>query len=293
MQVERSTQKYLKPKKSLGQHFLRSEKALNQIVESVSVDVATHIFEIGPGEGVLTQKLLECGYTVTVIEIDNRSVKILKEKFAQYLTKKKLFILEQDCLEIDYKQELEKGNGAVTNSAQYVLLGNIPYYITGAIFRQAFEQKLLPLEIIFLIQKEVAQRIVANDKKESILSISIKIFTENIRNVKIVDIVKAGSFVPPPKVDSAIIKIGQIKNPFKTTGEYDIFFQILKASFAHKRKLLLTNLKTDLDQELYKKYFQILKKIIVEDNKVELENREKVRAEDVNIETWKKIIKIL
>lgn len=281
---------YLKPKKSLGQHFLRSEKALMQIVDSIDsppakglVSIETRggvVFEIGPGEGVLTEKLLEKGFTVCAIEIDKRSIEILKQKFVKEILNKKLFIIGHDCLEIDYEVELKK----ISKEKEYSLVGNIPYYITGAIFRKTFEQTMLPKEVVFLIQKEVAQRIVANDKKESILSTSIKIFSPS---VKIVDIVKKGSFTPPPKVDSAILAIQNISSPFKKEGSYEIFFTMLKAAFSQKRKLMLPNLKNKLPENLQEKYFNQIKLI------VEKENGEKARAEDVSIETWKKVIRII
>jgi len=264
---------FLKAKKSLGQHFLRSEKALNEMVGAI-VD-ANLIFEIGPGEGVLTEKLLEKGFTVIVIEIDKRSIDILERKFATEIANKKLFIIERDCLEIDYGNEC---------TGDYTLVGNIPYYITGAIFRKSFEQKVLPKQMIFLIQKEVAERIVARDKKESLLSVSIKIFSNQVR---IVDIVKAGSFVPPPKVDSAIIAINDITSPFNIGDGQEIFFKILRAAFSHKRKFLLTNLKTDLNGELYDKYFEKINLIITKNNSP------KARAEDVSLETWKEVIQII
>jgi 16S rRNA (adenine1518-N6/adenine1519-N6)-dimethyltransferase len=274
---------YLKPKKSLGQHFLRSEKALLTMVEGIGPSYAKAsqdkndfiIFEIGPGEGVLTEKLLEKGFTVISIEIDKRSIEILKEKFAKYIRDKKFSIIESDCLEVGY--------GVAEGRGGYILVGNIPYYITGAIFRHTFEQKNLPEQAIFLIQKEVAQRIVARDGKESLLSVSVKIFG----STKILDIVKAGSFVPPPKVDSAIISIENIVSPFKNQKHYEKFFAVLKAAFSHKRKLLLANLKTDLDKEIFEKYFEGIKNIIIS------KNGEKARAEDVSLETWKEIIEIL
>lgn len=265
-------------KKSLGQHFLRSDKALNEIVGAIQIK-SLPIFEIGPGEGVLTEKLLKEGFSVTVIEIDKRSIELLETKFSKEIKSRQLKIVEKDCLEMDYSRS--------NMEESYILLGNIPYYITGAIFRHAFEQKVLPKQVIFLVQKEVAQRILARDKKESLLSVSIKIFTEHLDDVQIVDIVKAGSFVPPPKVDSAIISIKNIQKTFSTHEKYEIFFQILKASFSHKRKYLLSNLKTDLEEDLYKKYIEEIKNVISE------KANEKVRSEDVSMETWKKIIAIL
>lgn len=273
------TDYFLKAKKSLGQHFLRSEKALNLLVESVDGESKV-VFEIGPGEGVLTEKLLEKKLTVFTIEIDKRSIEILQEKFKTEIENKKLFIIERDCLEVDYSKILLEKNF----SEEYFLIGNIPYYITGAIFRHTFEQKVLPKEATFLIQKEVAQRIVAHDKKESLLSVSVKIFSNY---VKILDIVKAGSFVPPPKVDSAIISIKNILNPFETAEKQEVFFKILKAAFSHKRKFLLSNLKKELETNLQQIYLESIKIKILESYS------EKVRAEDIDISFWKKIIEII
>lgn len=265
-------------KKSLGQHFLRSEKALNQIVDAVGVEQKI-IFEIGPGEGVLTHKLLEAGYKVCVIEIDKRSIEVLETDFRDYIDKGQLKIINKDCLEINYDDYLEFGK-------EYTLVGNIPYYITGAIFRHTFEQQVLPKQAIFLVQKEVAQRVVANDKKESLLSISIKIFAKE-NSVEIVDYVKAGSFSPPPKVDSAILNIKNIKNLFKNREYYDTFFLILKAAFSQKRKLLVSNLKQKLTSEDFEKYKNLFEEIFIK------KYGDKCRAEDVQVEDWKKIIENL
>ncbi len=279
-------------KKSLGQHFLRSEKAINQIVGAIctapplkgEVGWGPVVFEIGPGEGVLTEKLLEAGYRVIAIEIDKRSVETLENDLRDYVSNGQLTIIEKDCLEIDYGSP-SLGGGVWGEG--YVLVGNIPYYITGAIFRHTFEQKVLPKQAIFLVQKEVAQRVVARDKKESILSVSVKIFTENENDVEIVDVVKAGSFAPPPKVDSAILNIKNIKNVFKSKEHYDTFFLILKAAFSQKRKFLMSNLKNKLGVVIFEKYLNLFQEIFVK------KYGEKIRAEDVNILDWKELIKNL
>jgi 16S rRNA (adenine1518-N6/adenine1519-N6)-dimethyltransferase len=263
--------KTFEPKKSLGQHFLRSEKALNTIADAMTTDPPGSVyFEIGPGEGVLTEKLLAKNLQVVAVEIDKRSIEFLQERFVEEIKSGKLKIVDQDCLEIDYSSLTPRGKG-------YSIVGNIPYYITGAIFRTCFEQKVLPQQVVFLIQKEVAQRIVASDKKESLLSVSIKIFSPQ---VKILEIVKKGSFVPPPKVDSAIIAINNIVSPFKNQNCYEIFFKILKAGFSHKRKFFFANLKTDLDKDLYEKYLETIKNILLKNYS------EKIRAEDISIQAW-------
>lgn len=260
----------LTAKKSLGQHFLRSEKALKQLTESVDVSNKedTCVFEIGPGEGVLTREILNKGYTVFCIEIDKDAIIHLEQVFQKELTEKKLHIIEKDCLEVSYSDYLSQ-----TNFKNYFLIGNIPYYITGAIFRSTFEQSLLPTGSVFLIQKEVGERIMAKDRKESILSISVKVFGVP----KIVDVVKAGSFSPPPKVDSIIVKISNIKNPFRNKEHYDKFFSILRSAFHHKRKFALSNIKNELGENVKEELTKFI--------------GEKERAEDIVLSKWEEILR--
>jgi 16S rRNA (adenine1518-N6/adenine1519-N6)-dimethyltransferase len=265
----------LEAKKSLGQHFLRSEKALNQIIENLDKDFnkENFVFEIGPGEGVLTEKLLQNGYKVCVIELDERSVEMISEDFREYIESGKLRIIHKNCLDISYDEEIKKLG---QKSHEYLLIGNIPYYITGLIFRHTFEQKVLPKQAIFLVQKEVADRVVARDKKESILSVSVKVFGE----AKYVDTVYAGSFAPPPKVDSAILAVNKIQNLFKVINKQDVFFKILKAAFSQKRKMMFSNLKKNLEKNIIEKYSETINNIFKE------KYGEKVRAEDVEIADW-------
>jgi 16S rRNA (adenine1518-N6/adenine1519-N6)-dimethyltransferase len=166
----------------------------------------------------------------------------------------------------------------------YVLVGNIPYYITGALFKKALESENPPESITFVVQKEVAERIMGSshfakasrDKKESILSISIKAYGEPIYG----GVIKAGSFYPKPKVDSAIISVRNVsKEKFiKAKIKEEDFFNILKAGFAHKRKLLIRNLedvpKSDFDTSELK---EIFKKCGI---------AEKARAENLSVENW-------
>jgi 16S rRNA (adenine1518-N6/adenine1519-N6)-dimethyltransferase len=232
--------------------------------------------EIGPGTGVLTKALLEKDFTVLALEIDKESIKYLQENFAEYIKNKKLFIIEKDCLEVDFGElALE-----YTKKEIYYLVGNIPYYITGAIFRNSFTSKILPEKVVYLVQKEVADRVVANDKKESILSISIKLYG----NPKKISTVKAGSFNPPPKVDSAILEIQPHPSPLLRKGEgtKQLFFKIIKVAFLHKRKYALANIKkylvdtNEINNELW--------------DEIKLNISEKERAEDIPLYTWIKIL---
>lgn len=221
----------MRPKKSLGQNFLKSGKVLGDIVRAGEVSADDIVLEIGPGKGALTEKLLETGAKVYAVEKDRDLIPFLSEKFASYIDSGKLQLIEADILEFDprsYKLEAKS----------YKLIGNIPYYITGAIIRKFLESDFQPSLAVFLVQKEVAERIVARDKKESILSLSVKAYGEP----KLVAKVPKRYFTPEPKVDSAVLLISNIsKKNFRNLKEEDFFF-VVKSAFGQKRKTMLKNL---------------------------------------------------
>lgn len=210
-------------KKSLGQNFLHSDKALRQIVEAADVSPSDFIVEIGPGEGTLTEKLLVTGAKVLAIEKDDRLIPILQEKFKNEISNKRLTLIHEDVL------ESEEINVAI--SQKYKLVANIPYYITGMILKMFLSGENKPEKIVLLVQKEVAERIVSRDGKESILSMSVKLYG----TPKIIDTVPRGAFRPIPNVDSAIILIDVNKNKIEKEIE-DKFFKTIKKAFNQKRK---------------------------------------------------------
>ncbi len=219
-----------KPKKSLGQNFLKSQAALAAIITAGQLCEKDTVLEIGPGKGALTEKLLAHAGKVVAIEKDNELFTFLSEKFADEIKNGKFILLNDDVLEFDEQQFFIK--------EKYKLIANIPYNITGAILRKFLSSDTQPERMVLLVQKEVAERIVARDKKESILSISVKAYGIP----KYIAKVPARYFSPAPKVDSAIIAITAIsKDAFKNISE-DSFFEILKHGFAHKRKLLARNI---------------------------------------------------
>lgn len=217
-------------KKSLGQNFLKSQSALAAILAAGDVSLDDTVLEIGPGKGALTERLVEKAGKVIAVEKDDALFAFLSEKFAAQIKKGIFEIHNEDILEFDLKKL----------SAQYKLIANIPYNITGAILKQFLSSEKQPERMVLLVQKEVAERIVARDGKESILSMSVKAYGVP----KYVAKVPARYFSPPPKVDSAIIAItGISKKHFANAKEEERFFEIMKAGFAHKRKLLAGNLK--------------------------------------------------
>jgi 16S rRNA (adenine1518-N6/adenine1519-N6)-dimethyltransferase len=218
----------MEKKKSLGQHFLRSASYLNAVADAAEIKTGEEVLEIGPGDGALTEVLLARGARVTAIEKDSRLISLLQEKFVG----KPFEIIEGDALE--FEPEFKN----------YKVVGNIPYYITGALLKKFLSNKHQPSTLVFLIQKEVGERI-ARSKKESILSLSVKAYGEP----KYIKTVPRGAFVPAPNVDSAILRVDNIsRKNFKNKKHEEKFFELVKKGFGQKRKLLKSNLKTLLGE---------------------------------------------
>lgn len=218
----------MQKKKSLGQHFLRSAHYLSAVADAAIIEEGDTVLEIGPGDGALTSVLLERGAKVVAIEKDTRLIPLLKEKFAS----KKLEVVEADAL--DFEPSFKK----------FKVVGNIPYYITGALLKKFLSGPIQPTLLVFLMQKEVAERI-AREKKESILSLSVKAYG----NAKYVQTVPAGAFSPPPKVDSAILSVSEIsRKNFVNRAHEEKFFELVKTGFGQKRKQLKSTLRVLLGE---------------------------------------------
>ncbi len=246
----------MKPKKALGQNFLTSIPARIAIVEAGEVTPSDSILEIGPGKGFLTQSLIETGAHVTALEKDSDLIPLLTEKFG---ANKNFTLIEGDALTHN------------PEAPGYKLIANIPYYITGAILERYLSHVNQPTTMVVLVQKEVAVRVCAKEGKESILSLSVKVYGEP----KLVYKVSRGSFNPIPTVDSAVLQIKNIsRKNFKNQYHEQMFFNIVKAGFAHKRKYLLSNLKEKIPTTNWQEVF--LKHNV----------NEKTRAEDVSLKTW-------
>lgn len=237
-----SDEKFLH-KKSLGQHFLNSEVVPGWMADAGEVSEGDVVLEIGPGTGALTRELLARGAEVKAIETDERAIAALEETFASEIASGQLVVSLGDMRELS-AADVAKRFG-LTNR-QFKLIANIPYYLSGFLFRTFLESPLQPASIIFLVQKEVAARI-ARDEKESLLSLSVKVFGTPIY----IRTVKRGHFTPPPQIDSAIIKVEGIRQPDLTIAQKTLFFDLIHLGFGQKRKQLLGNLsarfqKTDL-----------------------------------------------
>lgn len=246
----------MKPKKHFGQNFLTSIPARIAIVNAGNLTASDNVLEIGPGKGFLTVGLLDTGAQVTALEKDSELLPILYQQFISY---KNFKLVEGDALTYNPPK------------IKYKLIANIPYYITGAILERYLSQTHQPTQMVVLVQKEVAERVVAKDGKESILSMSVKAYGEP----KIVYRVKRGSFNPIPNVDSAVLSIEKIsRKNFKNQYHENMFFKTVKSGFAHKRKYVINNLKETFPKINWKELF------------VKNNLNEKIRAEDISLAIW-------
>lgn len=221
--------KKMRAKKSLGQNFLMHARIAKRIVLVSGVDESSVVLEIGPGTGMLTRALLARAGKVIAIEADYELFEKLKVDFANEINSGQLELIHGDIRTFDI----------FSLPKNYSLVANIPYYLTGEIFRMFLGADKQPSSMTLLVQKEVADRIVARDGKESILSLSVKAYGEPKREF----LVPRGAFKPAPNVDSAVLTICDIsRKNFSTKKEEELFFKLLHAGFAHKRKYVRNNL---------------------------------------------------
>jgi len=219
-------------KKSLGQHFLNSDYVPKKMCDAANVADGDIVLEIGPGTGVLTREILRRGAQVIAVEADARAIESLNETFSTEIAAGQLTIFHHDARELDMA-----AFGLVDQG--FKVVANIPYYISGLLFRQCLENDIQPTDLVFLVQKEVAERI-ARDPKESILSLSVKVFGAPTY----ICTVKRGHFTPPPAVDSAVVSVHNIsrENLINKGISEQKFFELLHLAFGQKRKQLVGTL---------------------------------------------------
>jgi len=257
-------------KKSLGQHFLTSKQAVFDALRGGNLNKSDTVLEIGPGKGFLTEELLKTAGKVIAIEKDEELVLFLQEKFKTEVKEGKLVLVNEDIRNFQPQK-------CGLSTGEYKIIANIPYYITGEIFRQFLESEVQPFLMILMIQKEVGERIMARNNKESLLSLSVKAYG----TPQIVRKVGRGSFNPPPNVDSVLISIRDIsKKSFKNVSE-KAFFELIHLGFAHKRKQMMGNLKEKYSTDVLEKAFSNLRLDF------------KIRAEDLPLSHWFLLVKNL
>lgn len=248
----------------LGQHFLVGAWAARKLTQAADISANDTVLEIGPGTGALTRELLTTDAHVIAIEKDPSLHERLRKSFIAEIESGQLTLIENDVRNFNPRNCGLRASG-------YILAANIPYYITGEIIRTFLSSDTPPRTIALLVQKEVAQRIIA--KKESILSLSVKAYG----TPQIVAKVARGNFSPPPSVDSAILLISDISKGFFEEVPENLFFNVVRAGFSSKRKLLASNLSSNFGFTK-PEIFDVLKTCGIE---------EKARAEDVTLFQWK------
>ncbi len=221
----------LLPDKSLGQNFLTDPNILDMITSIAGVTGADAVLEIGAGLGHLTAQLAKTAAQVVAVELDERFIPILEKNLTEY---QNIRIVQGDILSLN-PQDLVQEN-------DYLVVANIPYYITSRIIRNLLESEHKPNRIILTIQYEVAQRLCARTGKMSLLSLSVLMYGEPSLEMRI----PAGAFFPPPKVDSAVVLVNLHVEPLLKAELRGKFFEIIKAGFLHKRKTLRNSLSKGL-----------------------------------------------
>lgn len=259
----------IKPARSKGQNFLINENIYDDIVKAADLKSDDLVLEIGPGLGFLTMKLAKIVKKVVAVELD--------DGLADYL---QTGIKSADILNVEIiNSDILKFNLAKLNGQKYKVVANLPYNITSIFLRQFLSGENKPEALILMLQKEVAERIIATPPDMNLLAISVQYYGEP----KIIREVKAGNFWPEPKVDSAVIKIEVSNNYSGSISEDKQFFNLLKFSFSAKRKMLKNNLAAGL---------KISPKII-ENSLRENNFNPKTRAEELTVSDYKKLFAAL
>lgn len=263
----------LHAKKRLGQHFLINAGILEKITRAAELSPLDLVLEVGPGLGILTRELVGAAGWVCAIELDTKLAELLQQTLAGC---QNISIINQDVLEIEpldlILAEKQKIPEVVLEPLRYKLVANLPYYITGPIIRHFCEAKLKPQVMVIMVQKEVAQNIVAEPGNLGILAISVQFYGKP----QIISYVPAGNFYPAPKVDSAILKIAVYQQPRLQVTNEAAFFRIVRAGFCAARKQIGNSLAQGLDLPK-PKVLSLLEQAGVTPQK---------RAETLSLEEW-------
>jgi 16S rRNA (adenine1518-N6/adenine1519-N6)-dimethyltransferase len=221
----------LRADKSLGQNFLHDPHILESIVISADIQPQDEVLEIGPGLGSLTRFLAAAARSVVCVELDHKLIPVLQAVLAQFSNTR---VVEGDILQVS--------PAALMDSDDYLVVANVPYNITSAIFRRLLSSSPRPRRMVLTIQKEVAERICAKPGDMSLLALSVQVFGEP----KITNIIPAAAFYPEPQVDSAVIRVNIEASPRIKIELLDSFFHLAKAGFSQKRKTLRNSLSAGL-----------------------------------------------
>lgn len=249
------------PKKSLGQHWLKDRDVLANIADDANIGPDDVVLEIGPGLGTLTSELLRRAKKVIAVELDSE----LAAKLPGQFPGTSLEVVNQDILSFDLTRLPEN----------YVVVANVPYYITSKIIQLLTTAVNKPRIIVLLIQKEVAERLAAKPGNLSILAVSAQIYAE----VELSNVVPAKFFTPPPKVDSQVVILKTRPQALVSVEEEKLFFRVVKAGFSAKRKMLRSSISSGLAISKPEAE-ELLKEVGINPND---------RAEQLSLDDWSRL----
>lgn len=251
----------LRADKSLGQNFLQDETALEAIVSAAQIQPTDTVLEIGPGLGSLTRHLAVSAKRVVAVELDGRLIRPLQAILTPY-----------GNVRVVHGDILKRTPHELIAESDYIVVANIPYYITSAVIRHLLESQVKPRRVVLTIQKEVAERICAKPGDLSLLALSVQVYGEP----RIAARIPAEAFFPKPKVDSAVLCVDMYSSPRIEHDLLETFFKLIKAGFAQKRKTLRNSLAAGLRISPAQAE-ELLRRANVEPRR---------RAETLSIEEW-------
>lgn len=260
--------------KSLGQNFLINPSVCPRMAELSGADSGVGVIEIGPGIGVLTNELCQLADKVVAVELDKRLLPVLNETLGEY---DNLKIVNADVLELDLNRLIEEEFGGM----DVVVCANLPYYITSPVIMKLLEDRLPIKAITVMVQKEAAQRICAGvgSRQSGAVTVSVNYYAKP----EMLFGVSAGSFMPAPKVDSAVIRLNVLDAPPVEVENEKKFFAVVKAAFSQRRKILANSLSSSLALDKAR-IFEILRECGIPEN---------IRAEKLSLQNFADIANCL
>ncbi len=230
----------LQPSKGLGQNFLTDRAALDKIVAAAELAPDDIVLEVGAGLGTLTRRLAHKAGHVVAVELDQRLMPVLQSVLSDL---DNVTLIQGDILALDPAVLIDAASiQHPASSIQYKVVANLPYYITSAVLRHLLEASLKPQRLVLTVQREVAERIVAQPGQMSLLAVSVQYYGRPRRLFRI----RPGSFFPSPSVESAVVRVDLHAAPPVHAADTGVFFRVVRAGFAQRRKQLRNSLAAGL-----------------------------------------------
>ena len=271
----------LRPNKGLGQNFLLNRAALEKIVVAAELTPDDVVLEVGAGLGTLTERLARNAGHVVAVELDQRLIPVLRSALADCnLDQDNVTLIQGDILALDPAVLIGAANlRSPLSDLQYKVVANLPYYITSAVLRHLLEASLKPQRMVITVQREVAERIVAEPGRMSLLAVSVQFYGRP----RVLFRIKPGSFYPSPGVESAVVRIDLCAVPSVSVKDTAAFFRVVRAGFAQRRKQLRNSLAASLRLPPDEVASQLVKAGVAPQR----------RAQTLSLEEWARITDVL